>query len=360
MSTTPTSSSAAATRSVPVIDISGWASGDPEARSAIVDAVREAATTYGFMQITGHGVPHDLIADMLAVNDEFFALPTAVKEALVSPPEVNRGYSGIGAESLAYSLGVEAPPDIFESFNIARDTVDETDPAVMAERHRFLAPNVWPDEAMPSMRPRLNAYYDAVAELARTVTRIFAVALDMPEDFFVQRCRHPIEVMRMIRYERQPGSPDPIEGQQRMGAHTDYGIVTVLYADKVAGLEIVGPDGEWWPVVPADGAYIINLGDLLAEWTNDHWRSTIHRVSPPPPRVEGPALRRSTAFFLDGDYDMVVECLPSCCSEDDPPKYAPITGGDHLLEKLGGSRGLVAATDSTDTVKERMATVTDG
>jgi isopenicillin N synthase-like dioxygenase len=358
VSTTPTSSSA--TRSVPVIDISGWASGDPAARAAIVDAVRDAATTYGFMQITGHGIPDDLIADMLAVNDEFFALPTDVKEALVSPPEVNRGYSGIGAESLAYSLGVEAPPDIFESFNIARDAVDETDPAVVAERHRFLAPNVWPDEAMPSMRPRLNAYYDAVAELARTVTRIFAVALDMPEDFFVQRCRHPIEVMRMIRYERQPGSPDPVEGQQRMGAHTDYGIVTVLHADKVAGLEIVGPDGEWWPVLPADGAYIINLGDLLAEWTNDHWRSTIHRVSPPPAQVEGPALRRSTAFFLDGDYDMVVECLPSCCSQDDPPKYAPITGGDHLLEKLGGSRGLVAATDSTDTVKERMATVTDG
>lgn len=347
-------------RTVPVIDISGWDDGDPAARAEIVAAVQQAATTYGFMQITGHGIPRELIDDMLAVNDEFFALPQDVKDALISPPEVNRGYSGIGAESLAYSLGVEAPPDIFESFNIARDVVDETDPAVMAERHRFLAPNVWPDDAMPSMRPRLNAYYDAVADLARTVTRIFAVALDMPEEFFVERCRHPIEVMRMIRYERQPGHPDPVEGQQRMGAHTDYGIVTVLYADQVPGLEIVGPDGEWWPVQPADGAYVINLGDLLAEWTNDRWRSTVHRVAPPPARTDGPALRRSTAFFLDGDYDMVVECLPTCCSEDDPPKYPPVTGGDHLLQKLGGSRGLVATDDAFDTAKERLTAVTDG
>ena len=147
-------------RSVPVIDISAWDTDDAAGRAAIVDAIRAAATTYGFMQITGHGIPRELIDDMLAVNDEFFALPQDVKDALISPPEVNRGYSGIGSESLAYSLGVEAPPDIFESFNIARDSVDETDPAVIAERHRFLAPNVWPDEAMPSMRPRLNAYYD--------------------------------------------------------------------------------------------------------------------------------------------------------------------------------------------------------
>ena len=342
---------------MPVIDISGWIAGDPAARTSVVDAVRDACTTYGFFQVTGHGVPDGIVAEMLAANDDFFGLPLDAKQALVSPPEVNRGYSGLGAESLAYSLGLEAPPDMFESFNVARDVVDETDPAVMAERHRFLAPNVWPDD-LPSMRPRVMTYYEAAGALARTITRIFAVALDMPEAYFEDRCGHAIEVLRMIRYERQPGSPDPVEGQQRIGAHTDYGIVTVLYADQVAGLEIVGPDGGWWPVIPADGALVVNIGDLLAEWTNDHWRSTIHRVAPPPAGTDGPALRRSAAFFLDGDYDMVVECLPSCCSEDEPAKYPPITGGDHLLQKLGGSRGLVTP-DTVDTVKERMATVTD-
>ena len=90
MSTTETSP-----RTVPVIEISGWDSGDPAARTEIVEAVRSAATTYGFMQITGHGIPRELIDDMLAVNDEFFALPQDVKDALISPAaEVNRGYVG--------------------------------------------------------------------------------------------------------------------------------------------------------------------------------------------------------------------------------------------------------------------------
>jgi isopenicillin N synthase-like dioxygenase len=344
-------------RTVPVIDIAAWRSSDPEAKAAVVAAVGDACATYGFFQITGHGLPHDLVDAMLAVNDELFALPIEQKQTLHSPPEVNRGYSGLGAESLAYSLGVDAPPDLFEAFNIGRDVVDEDDPAVAAERGRFLGPNVWPTEA-ESIRARLTAYFDAVADLASTLTRIFAAALDMPEEFFVERCQHPTEVLRIIRYERQPGSPDPVEGQQRVGAHTDYGIVTVLYADPVAGLQIVGPDGDWWPVMPAEDGFVVNIGDLLAQWTNDRWRSTIHRVTPPPVGTEGPALRRSAAFFLDGDYDTLVECLPSCCSTEEPARYPPVRAGEHLLQKLGGSRG-GQRPDTVDTVKERMGLVTD-
>jgi isopenicillin N synthase-like dioxygenase len=351
------SSSVGPPRTVPVIDIAGWGSGDPDAGAAVVAAVAEACETYGFFQITGHGLERDLIDAMLAANDELFALPLDEKLALTSPPEINRGYSGLGAESLAYSLGVDAPPDLFEAFNVARDVVDEDDPAVAAVRHSFLAPNVWPDE-LPAIRAVLNAYHDAVAALALTITRIFATALDMPEDFFVERCHHPTEVLRLIRYERQPGSPDPVEGQQRIGAHTDYGIVTVLYADPVPGLEIVGPDGGWWSVLPEEGAFVVNIGDMLAEWTNDRWRSTIHRVAPPPVGTVGPALRRSAAFFLDGDHDTLVECLPTCCSADDPPRYPPVLAGDHLLQKLGGSRGGQKPT-TVDTVGERLGAVTD-
>ena len=344
-------------RSVPVIDISGWRSTDEAERMGVVAAVRDACAAHGFFQIVGHGMVPELVHSMLDANDDFFALPVDEKLALTSPPEVNRGYSGLGAESLAYSLGVDAPPDLFEAFNVGRDVVDESDPAVRAERHRFLAPNGWPDK-LPSMRPPVVAYFDAAAELARTLTRIFAVALDVPEEFFVERCTHATEVMRLLRYERQPGSPDPVEGQQRIGAHTDYGIVTVLYADPVAGLEIIGPDGAWWPVLPSEGAFVINIGDLLAEWTNDRWRSTVHRVAPPPAGTDGPVLRRSAAFFLDGNYDMVVECLPSCCSEEDPPRYPPVAAGEHLLQKLGGSRGGVAP-DTVDTVRERLRAATD-
>jgi isopenicillin N synthase-like dioxygenase len=142
-----------------------------------------------------------------------------------------------------------------------------------------------------------------------------------------------------------------------MGAHTDYGIVTVLHADQVPGLEIVGPDGDWHGVVPPDGAFLVNLGDLLAQWTNDRWRSTLHRVTPPPSMVDGPAVRRSMAFFHDGNYDAVIECLPTCASPDNPSRYPPVVAGEHLMAKLLGPRTLTAS-EATSTAGARMDAVT--
>ena len=123
-----------------------------------------------------------------------------------------------------------------------------------------------------------------------------------------------------------------------MGAHTDYGIVTVLWADQVPGLEIHGVDGEWHPVMPADGALLVNLGDAIARWTNEEWISTMHRVAAP--RINGALVpRRSAAYFHDGNVDALIECLPSCVSAGNPARYAPVTVGDHLAAKLAGSRG---------------------
>jgi isopenicillin N synthase-like dioxygenase len=124
----------------------------------------------------------------------------------------------------------------------------------------------------------------------------------------------------------------------------------VLYAEPVAGLQIVAPDGDWIDVMPADDALVINLGDLTAQWTNDQWRSTVHRVVPP--SVSGPAVRRSAAFFLDGNWDALIECLPTCTSATDPPRYPPVTAGDHLMAKLMGPR-LLRASDATDTSGNR-------
>lgn len=339
---------------LPVIDVSGW-SRDDAARRSIAEQVDDACRTFGFFHVVGHGVPRATIDAMLDACDGLFDRPAAEKAAYTAPPEVNRGYSPVGAESLAYSLGVDSPPDLFEAFNVARDDVDESDPAVAAERHRIFAPNVWP-ERPASFRPAVTAYFDAVADLALRLTRIFCVALGMPEDHIADRCRHPTETLRMIRYRREPEMPDPVEGQLRMGAHTDYGIVTVLHGDPVPGLEVLGPDGEWWPVIPSRDAYVINLGDLLAQWTNDRWRSTLHRVVPPPATTSGPALRRSAAFFMDGDHDALIEVLPTCCSEDDPARYPPVRAGDHLMQKILGSRGGQRPV-TTDTVGERISSV---
>jgi isopenicillin N synthase-like dioxygenase len=341
---------------VPVIDIGGWDAGDETTRAAIVREIDAACARVGFLQIVGHGVPESLCAAIRASADEFFGLPLDEKLRYRPPSaEVNRGYAAKGTESLAYSLGVDRPPDLFEAFNITADSFPYDEQYYAAERHRVFAPNIWP-ERPAAMRETWNAYFSAVERLAHRLTSIFAVALGMPEDFFEDKTNRSINVLRANYYSRQPGEPVPAENQMRMGAHTDYGICTVLLADPVAGLQIVGPEGDWYDVLPREDGFVVNLGDALAVWTNDHWRSTLHRVVPPPAALDGSALRRSFAFFHDGNIDALIECLPTCTSGDEPPKYAPITLGDHVMGKLLGPRTLVES-QSVQTIGTRTGSL---
>jgi isopenicillin N synthase-like dioxygenase len=340
-----------AAQEIPVIDLGPW-SGDADDRAAVAREVDEAARRFGFFQIVGHGLPREHIDAMLATSSEFFALPTEVKRACTpADPSINRGYAARGTEALSYSIGRDAPPDLFEAFNIGEDDVDDSDPYYAAERGGAFAPNIWPSEPA-ALRPALVEYFRSARQVALTLTDVFAAALGLPDRWFTPYVDRSTTTMRAIRYERRAGEDEPLAGQQRMGAHTDYGIVTVLYAEPVAGLQIVGPDGGWIDVMPADDALVINLGDLTAQWTNDRWRSTVHRVVPPPASIDGPAVRRSAAFFLDGNWDAVIECLPTCTSADDPPHYAPVTAGDHLKAKLMGPR-LLRASDAVDTAGDR-------
>jgi isopenicillin N synthase-like dioxygenase len=125
-----------------------------------------------------------------------------------------------------------------------------------------------------------------------------------------------------------------------MGAHTDYGIVTLLWADPVPGLQILDGNGEWCDVLPAPGALLVNLGDLLARWTNDRWMSTMHRVVPPTDHDGRLIRRRSAAFFHDGNADALIATLDPCLDADGGTPYEPVTVTEHLAQKLGGSRGL--------------------
>ncbi len=336
---------------IPVIDLAPWW-GTAADRLSVGRQVDSAARRFGFFQVVGHRVPQERIDAMVAASSEFFALPIEVKNACTPhDPSINRGYAARGTEALSYSIGRDAPPDLFEAFNIGEDEVDATDPFYAAELRGAFAPNIWPLHP-PDLRHALVDYFKAARQLALTLTEIFAVALGLPDGWFSPYVDRSTTTMRAIRYERRAGDGDPLPGQQRMGAHTDYGIVTVLYAEPVAGLQIVAPDGEWIDVIPADGAMVINLGDLTAQWTNDEWRSTVHRVVPPPSTDGGPAVRRSAAFFLDGNWDAVIECLPTCTSTDKPPRYAPVTAGRHLMAKLMGPR-LLRASDAVDTSGDR-------
>lgn len=336
---------------IPIIDIAPWW-GSAEEQVVVGRNVDRAAREFGFFQIVGHRLPRQRIDAMLAASEAFFALPLDVKQrSTPADPSINRGYAARGTEALSYSLGREAPPDLFEAFNVGDDDVDATDPFYAAELRGVFAPNIWPSEA-PQLRPALVAYFEAARQVALTLTEIFAVALGLPHDWFAPYVDRSTTTMRSIRYERRMGEADPLPGQHGMGAHTDYGIVTVLYAEPIGGLQIVGPSGEWIDVMPAQDALVINLGDLTAQWTNDRWRSTVHRVLPPSLTGDATAVRRSAAFFLDGNWDAVIECLPTCTDAEHPPRYAPITAGQHLVAKLIGPRTL-RPSDAIDTSGDR-------
>ncbi len=347
---------------VPSIDIAGWRSGSPARRHAIARQVDEACRQVGFMQVTGHGVDQQHIDRMVAAADAFFDLPHEVKLTCCPPrPEVNRGYAARGTEALGYSIGVVRPPDLFEAFNIGPEHPDLTDPAVLVERHRFFAPNIWLDASShPTtsalMKQAFVHYMDASRRLADVLAEIFAVALGEPVDTFTSAMRHSTDTLRVIRYQTQPGDPEPLPGQIGMGEHTDYGLCTVLWAEPVPGLQILDPTGIWVDVQPRPGAFLVNLGDLLARWTNDRWRSTLHRVLPPVRDRHRVARRRSVALFVDADHDAVVSTLPSCIDVDHPLRYQSVTAGEHLLAKLLGPRTL-APSEVASTVEGRRTSL---
>lgn len=309
-----------------------------------------ACEEIGFFQVQEHGLPEEVITEVLEATDEFFSLPLEHKQRCVpSVPEVDRGYAAPGSEGLAYSLGVHTPPDLFEAFNVG----PELPPVEHAPAHVF-APNVWPGRPA-SLRPALTAYFQAAQQVADRVTAVMADALHLDPGYFARFTDHSTDALRCNNYVEPPGT-HPLPGQQRMGAHSDYGIVTILYADKVPGLQIVGPSDTWHDVIPDQGALLVNLGDLLAQWTNDHWRSTLHRVVPPDSLQSEPGRRRSMAFFHDGNFDALIECLPTCRAEEESARYPPVRAGDHLLAKLLGPRTL-SPSEATSTVRYRIQTV---
>lgn len=325
------------TFTVPAIDITPYVRGSSDAeRAAVARAVDEASRSVGFMQILGHGIPQPVIDGLTAAMDAFFALDLEQKKTWRTPPSINRGYSPPKSEQLSLSLGVESATrmnDFFEAFNVGAARSDYPGVDLPADDY---AENVWPD--VDGFRAGVEAYFAEARRVAITMTDIFADALGLPRDFYASSTSHSLDVLRMNNYALPPGRIELDGDLIGMGEHTDYGIVTVLWADQVKGLQVLGADGSWNDVSPADDALLINLGDVTGRWTNDQWSSTLHRVKPP--IVDGSIeRRRSAAFFHDGNIDAVIRTMPHLVDADHPDRYPePITVGEHIRAKLAGSR----------------------
>ncbi|WP_371525689.1 isopenicillin N synthase family oxygenase [Streptomyces sp. NBC_01283] len=321
---------------VPVIDITPYVDGGPACQCAsVARQMDDACARVGFVQILGHGIPDGTVDGLTAAMDGFFGLPLEGRKSY-RVTGANRGYSPPKSESLSLSLGVESAGrmnDFFEAFNIGTEA--RSFPGLDLSEDDY-GLNVWPTQ-VDGFEPAVLGYFAQAGRVARTLTRVFADALGEPSDFFDSLTDHSIDVLRMNNYAL-PEGPVTLDGDLTgMGEHTDFGLVTVLWADQVAGLQVLGTDGAWHDVSPVDGALLVNLGDLTARLTNDRWMSTLHRVKPP--IVDGGIVRRrSAAYFHDGNVDAVISTLPSHLDASGELAYEPILVRDHIKAKLAGSR----------------------
>jgi isopenicillin N synthase-like dioxygenase len=329
---------------VPVIDLAPFEPDRDRARSleraAVVHAIDTACTEIGFFTIASHGVPAALVDRMLETSRAFFDLPAEEKQRVARPrPEQSRGYIALGAENLSYSRGDASTTDLKEFFAIGPVDVPDEEYYRRPEAYPSFAPNLWP--ARPAeLRAVWTEYYRTMEGLATRIMRLFARALGLREDFFRDKTDRHISGIRANHYPPQVEPPAP--GQIRAGAHTDYGAVTILLPENVPGLQVLTRHGAWVDVVAPPGTLVCNIGDLMQHWTNDRWTSTMHRVVNPPRDAAAGNRRLSIPFFHQPNYDALIECLPTGCGPDNPPRYEPVTSGQHRLTKF--LRGVGAAT----------------
>lgn len=305
---------------LPLIDIAPLYGTDNAAWRDVATQIDAACRDWGFFYITGHGIPPERIDALLAAAKAFFALPEAEKLKIdITRTAHHRGYGAIATEQ----LDPTQPSDLKETFDMGFHMAADH-PEVLAGKP-LRGPNRHPD--LPGWAPLMEQHYADMQALAQTLLRAIALALGIERDFFDARFAEPISVFRMIHYP--PRHTASSAEQQGAGAHTDYGCVTLLYQDDAGGLQVRNVHGEWIDAPPIPGSFVVNIGDMMARWSNDRYTSTPHRVISPLG-----VHRYSMPFFAEPHPDTEISCLPNCSSADNPPKYPPVTSAEYLLSRF--------------------------
>lgn len=290
-----------------------------------------ACETTGFFQLPLSVISPQIAADAWDSARAFFALPEEQKRQ-IEFPEVGYpyGYSPYKFETLAKSLDDGSPsgPDLKESLSVGPDcsrSISELS-ALAQDQAWIRSPSLWPRHPT-GLRAAWTAYYQELAVIAERLMMVMAVALELPADYFEPLIDDPITSMRALHYPAL--DPGIAASSLRAGAHSDYGTLTILRTDDVSGLEIRQADGDWTAVTPDPNMFVVNLGDSIEQWTNDRWKSTVHRVA-----LTSTAARQSFAFFHMANWDATIECLPTCRVDGQEPRHAPVQAGPWLMRKF--------------------------
>ena len=297
---------------LPVIDI-----GTKRDEAAVAREIRGAALDTGFFYIANHGVSPEVIGGAFSALPQLFALPLEAKERL-RRGKGRKGYEGTGVQI----IDAGSPPDLKESWNVGWEH-DPTDPNPPI--------NQWP-EGLPGFREAIDAYYGQLYALGGRLIRLVALSLDLPADYFNDAFSPPSTSLRCLCYPPQPEAAE--YNQMGAGAHTDIGVLTMLAQDDCGGLELCNVAGEWLSAQAIPGTFVVNIGDLLMRWTNDRYRSSLHRVM----HATTKRSRYSMAFFYSPRYATTIAPLASCIAPGEQPKYEPVLAGEYSAMRLARSR----------------------
>ena len=304
---------------IPVVDLRGF-DDDAATRAAIARDWDAAFSSVGFCSLVGHGIDPALTERMYRSALAFFARSRAEKEQCRDPRGRDEGYFALASEAVGRSMGIGTPPDLCETIqfaNLQRDGQPVT---------------AWP-AAIHSLWHDAQTYAHATAALSKRLLRLSALALALPETYFEPFYTAMTTKLRLVVYPDQ--LEEPLPNQLRNAPHTDFNGFTILRQDDApGGLQVKVGGDRWIDVAPVDGALVINAGDLIQRWTNDRWRSNVHRVVNPPRSLTGSTRRLSIVLFTGPNADAEIACIPSCIPPGESARHAPIVAGAHLQEKV--------------------------
>ncbi|MCX5512576.1 isopenicillin N synthase family oxygenase [Kaistia algarum] len=309
---------------IPILDVSRLYDGDPAAIRDVAETLRGYLETVGFLYVAGHRVPRADVEAVRSMSRAFFALPDEQKLEL----KIDKNFRGYlpfnGSTIVTSSVAKVSKPNQSESIFFMHEVAPD-DPEVL-EGKPLQGPNQWPDETrLPGFRQTIDRYVAEMSELARSLVRAISISLGMPESSMDRYFEKPTTFLRLLHYPTQPEEA----GLFGSAPHTDYGYITLLAQDDVGGLEVKNKAGDWIPAPPIPDTFVMNVGDILARWSNDQFVSTPHRVINRSGRE-----RYSQPFFFDPSMDEMIEALPPCIPAGTEPKYAPVLYGDYLMERI--------------------------
>ena len=321
---------------IPVISLAPFVNDGAQGRRSVAAAIARAYETLGFLVVSDHGLTLEDGAALHRTALNFFDLPLEKKLAVRRPKnDQNRGYIPYGEETLALMHGQATPADYKEVYAIGPELVPDEPYYTSNLAYPDFAPNLWPKEPT-RLRAAMLSYYDGMLRLAMVLSEAYAIALNLPENFFTKRLsRHSCQ-LRLLHYPAPKAEflPD----QLRCGVHSDLGLMTILRNDAApGGLEVQNPAGDWIAAPAIPGTFIVNIGDLMMRWTNDRWRSPPHRVVIPPREAREWRRRLSIGFFVIPNYDADVVCIPRA---GEAAKYPPVMVRDYRTNRFAAGAGL--------------------